>query len=86
VELLDFPVVSLMTLGKDGNFPHLVAVASRQLSDATQQSIRWYGELIHLIDQGTCHTEQISLAMTFQQSITRVSSMRRQLKRRSTLN
>jgi hypothetical protein len=54
MEFLDFPVVSLMTLGKDGNFPHLVAVARRQLPDATQESIRWYGELGHLTDQHTC--------------------------------
>jgi hypothetical protein len=44
VELLDFPVVSVMTLGTNGGYPHLAAVASRQLVDATTDSIRWYGK------------------------------------------
>jgi hypothetical protein len=67
VELLDFPVISLMTLGKDGDYPHLVAVARRQLPNATRECIRWYGEL-HLTDQVTCITRYTEPTMRFRQT------------------
>jgi hypothetical protein len=44
VLLLDYPLVSMMTLGSDGSYPHLVVIAKRQLPDASLDNIVWFGK------------------------------------------